>query len=37
MIDIEQNLDMNLVSSKVKQLINNIFENVGKIIELNTR
>ena len=33
----EQNLDMNLVSSKVKQLINNIFENVGKIIELNTR
>ena len=37
MSDIEQNLDMNLVSSKVKQLINNIFENVGKIIELNTR
>ena len=37
MSNIEQNLDMNLVSSKVKQLINNIFENVGKIIELNTR
>ena len=37
MSDKEQNLEIDLDPSKAKQLVNNILENVGKIIVLNTR
>ena len=37
MSDIEQNLEIDLEPNKIKQLTNNILENVGKIIVLNTR
>ena len=37
MSDIEQNLEIDLEPNKIKQFTNNILENVGKIIVLNTR
>ena len=37
MSDIEQNLEIDLEPNKIKQFNNNILENVGKIIVLNTR